>query len=173
MEMQALGLGWSRARLQHPPAEQQELLQPCLLPALGLPPPDPGLEPQELRRSGSSHGRSNERQVLCDCSSPCPPCTEPETPSARQLPQHMVNTLLIIMAVNSTSLLPEPLAGTGTRPLPARLALGGTDTPKAALLPCPLPGVSPSFRPAQPSQDTCAAPSHCTPAPAQLRHCLG
>lgn len=100
----------------------------------------------------------DERQVLGDCSSPCPPCTEPEAPCARQLPQHMVNTLLIIMAVNSTSLLPEPPAGTGTRLLPARRHRH-TQGCSAALA---LPGVSLSFRAAQPSHNTCVAPSHCT-----------
>lgn len=98
MEMQALGLGRSRARLQHPPAEQQELLQPCLLPAVRLPPPDPGLGP---RHSGSSRSR-----VTAQASAH--PAVSQKAPLPGSSPQHMVNTLLIITAVNSTSLLPEP-----------------------------------------------------------------
>lgn len=125
------------------------------------------------RESRGAAGAAMSGRSCVTAQAPAHPVPSQKPPLPGSSPQHMVNTLLIIMAVNSTSLLPEPPAGTGTWLLPARLALSGTDTPGAPLLPCPLPGMSLSFRAAQPGQDTWVAPSHCTPALAQVRCCLG
>lgn len=88
-----------------------------------------GSHPQIWGWSCESRGAALSGRSCVTAQAPAHPVLSQKPPLPGSSPQHMVNTLLIIMAVNSTSLLPEPPAGTGTWLLPARLALGATAHP--------------------------------------------
>lgn len=127
-----------------------------------------GSHPRIRGCSHESHGAAGAAASTAMSGKSCVTAQAPAHPAPSQkapLPgsslQHMVNTLLIIMAVNSTSLLPEPPAGTGTWPLPARRLLGATNNPGLLCSPVPCLGC-PVLQSTQHSQDTCVAPSHCT-----------
>lgn len=146
--------GWALAGAGHDFSILQQSNRSCSSPAccqqFGSHPRIWGWSCESHSAAGAAAGTAMSSRSCVTAQAPAHPVPSQKPPLPGSSPQHMVNTLLIIMAVNSTSLLPEPPAGTGTRPLPARLALVGTNTPGAALLPCPLPGVSLPFGAAQP-----------------------
>lgn len=119
--------------------------------------------------AGAGAGTATSGRSCVTVQAPAHPAPSQKAPLPGSSPQHMVNTLLIIMAVNSTSLLPEPPAGTGTWLLPARCHqhTQGCSAPLS-----PAWGVL-SFR----APSTARTPvwhlptAHCVLA--QVRHCLG
>lgn len=113
------------------------------------------------RESRGAAGAAMSGRSCVTAQAPAHPAPSQKAPLPGSSPQHMVNTLLIIMAVNSTSLLPEPrLALARGR---SRLGWRSAAPTHSGLLrsPVPCPGCPcPSEQPSPPVGHLPTAPQH-------------